>query len=160
MAAVYPARYHDAHGDEQTQVENDGKQLRFVVRGVAFIGSDFDLLEPTLDLADPGLATFTLNHGELCACRLEWSMPLPVIVGTERIDGILICFTCAFSDYSPVGHGLFGSLACFRGNKSSYLQVQSKRDLFAIWNTMTEFIQETYCCPAFERRKPGTGYRG
>jgi hypothetical protein len=70
------------------------------------------------------------------------------------------CITCAYSDYSPVGHGLFGGLACFRDNKAEYLAVRSKADLFRIWGTMTGFVQETYLCPQFERRQPGTGYRG
>jgi hypothetical protein len=70
------------------------------------------------------------------------------------------CINCAFSDYSPIGHGLFGGLACFRGNKAGYRAVTSKRDIFAVWNTLTEFVQETHLCPEFERRKPGTGYRG
>jgi hypothetical protein len=70
------------------------------------------------------------------------------------------CITCAFSDYNPAGQGLFGSLACFRGNKSQYLVVKDKQDLFAIWDSMTEFVQETYLCPEFQRRPPGTGYRG
>jgi hypothetical protein len=69
------------------------------------------------------------------------------------------CYTCAFSDYSPAGHGLFGGLACFRDNKQGYLSVKGKRNLFAIWNTMTEFVQETYWCPEFSKRKAGTGYR-
>jgi hypothetical protein len=70
------------------------------------------------------------------------------------------CINCAFSDYIPAGHGLFGCLACFRGNKTGYRAVQTKRDLFAIWCTMTEYVQETFLCPEFERRSPGTGYRG
>ena len=221
MVSVYPAQYHDAQGDEQTQIENDGKQLRFMARGATFIGDDFDLFEPTLSPSDPRLASFTFNRSELCAYRLEWVMPLPVVVerdvvagrlwaqlelgsprpdGTRRIDheslrlclsfgetvicskgtsggwfedelrdiqGMLpsgvyftSCFSCAFSDYSPVGHGLFGCLACFRDNKGAYLQIKSKYDLFAVWDTMTEFVQETYCCPEFQRRQPGAGYRG
>jgi hypothetical protein len=192
-----------------------------MVRGVEFAGSDFDGLEPLLDLADPRLASFTLDHGSLCACHLEWVMPLPVVVGQEFTTGQLqvylelgsprpegnrgidqevlrlclsfegasfwskgasggwfedelidiqralpegmylkACVACAFSDYSPYGHGLFGSLACFRGNKAAYRHVTGKQGIFAIWNTMTEFVQETYCCPEFERRRPGTGYRG
>jgi hypothetical protein len=60
-------------------------------------------------------------------------------------DGYMkACINCAFSDYSPVGHGLFGGLACFRDNKQSYLSVKTKRDLFGIWKTMTEYVQETY----------------
>jgi hypothetical protein len=70
------------------------------------------------------------------------------------------CINCAFSDYSPGGHGLFGCLACFRGDKDSYRAVHSKKDIFAIWSKMTEYVQETYLCPEFERRLPGTGYRG
>jgi hypothetical protein len=70
------------------------------------------------------------------------------------------CINCAFSDYSPAGHGLFGGLACFRDNKHGYLSVKTKRDLFGVWKTMTEFVQETYLCPEFARRIPGSGYRG
>ena len=60
------------------------------------------------------------------------------------------CISCAFSDYSPGGHGLFGCLATFRDNKAAYRQATSKRDLLVMWDTMTEFVQETYLCPAFE----------
>jgi hypothetical protein len=60
----------------------------------------------------------------------------------------------------PSGHGLFGGLAGFRDNKAGYKVVQSERDLFGIWGTTTEFVQEIDLCPEFERRIPGTGYRG
>jgi hypothetical protein len=69
------------------------------------------------------------------------------------------CINCAFSDYSPYGHGLFGHLACFRGNKEGYRYVRTKADLFQMWDTMTEYVQETYLCPEFENRRAGTGYR-
>ncbi len=70
------------------------------------------------------------------------------------------CINCAFSDYSPYGHGLFGFMACFRGNKDGYRTVHGKGDLFRIWDTLTGLVQETWLCPEFERRKPNTGYRG
>jgi hypothetical protein len=70
------------------------------------------------------------------------------------------CINCAFSDYSPYGHGLFGWLACFRDNKDEYLSVRSKADLFRVWDTLTELVQETYLCAEFRRRRPGSGYRG
>ncbi len=70
------------------------------------------------------------------------------------------CIGCGLSDYSPYGHGLFGSLTCFRGAKAAYRSVSSKQDLFAIWESATGYVQETYLCPEFERRRPGTGYRG
>jgi hypothetical protein len=70
------------------------------------------------------------------------------------------CINCAFSDYSPYGHGLFGNLACFRDNKEEYLRVKTKGDIFRVWDTLTEYVQETYLCPEFRKRRPGTGYRG
>ncbi len=70
------------------------------------------------------------------------------------------CIGCGLSDYAPVGHGLFGGLACFRATKTAYRSVTTKAELFAIWDSLTEFVQETYLCPEFERRPPNTGYRG
>jgi hypothetical protein len=70
------------------------------------------------------------------------------------------CINCAFSDYSPYGHGLFGGLACFRDQKEAYRRVTEKDDLFDLWDNLTEYVPETYLCPEFERRPPGTGYRG
>lgn len=70
------------------------------------------------------------------------------------------CFNCAFSDYSPAGSGLFGSMLCFRDSKREYLEVKNKADLLSILEKMTEFVQETYSCSEFEKRLPGTGYRG
>ncbi len=70
------------------------------------------------------------------------------------------CINCAFSDYSPYGNDTFGTLACFRGDKQGYRSVHSKKDMLVFWKKLTEYVQETYLCPEFERRLPGTGYRG
>lgn len=70
------------------------------------------------------------------------------------------CITCAFSDYSPYGHGLFGDMMCFRDAKDAYRAVNSKGDLFAIWNQCSGDVQETHLCPEYERRQPNAGYRG
>lgn len=69
------------------------------------------------------------------------------------------CFTCAYSDYSPYGHGLFGGMACFRSFKAEYSRVQSKDDLFPLLDK-ADRVQETYLCADFNFRKPHTGYRG
>jgi hypothetical protein len=69
------------------------------------------------------------------------------------------CFSCAHSDYSPYGHGLFGGMACFRNLKEEYSRVKDKFDLFPILDK-AEVVQETYLCPEFAKRLPNTGYRG
>ena len=75
------------------------------------------------------------------------------------------CINCAFSDYSPYGHGLYGDLICFRANKAGYRALPSGQDFdkdayFAVLDTVSETVQETHLCPEFGRREPGTGYRG
>jgi hypothetical protein len=217
MPAVDPARYKDRFGEEHTSIQNDGKKLMMVVRGIEFQGNDWDMFEPT----DPSSLTerrFTLHHGRLCSCTIEAEMPIPIKAADHLEYGVLkveltlgdpspnggldqeslqlslkvgnrvrsstgqsgwfedemldvqrqlpsgmlmkACINCAFSDYGPGGHGLFGGLACFRDNKDGYRAVTSKQELFRVWETMTEFVQETYLCPEFEKREPGTGYRG
>ncbi|MGV9754751.1 DUF6304 family protein [Streptomyces tricolor] len=73
------------------------------------------------------------------------------------------CVACAWSDYHPAGHGLMGGLACFRGAKGVYRQVEGKhgpRGIMRLWDARTEFVQETWLCEEFERRAPDQGYRG
>jgi Family of unknown function (DUF6304) len=218
MRAAYPATYRDRFGEEATTIENDGKTLRMVVRGVGFTGEMLDDFEPSCDPSDPRMASFTLIYGMLTDCLIECDIPIPVVFGEETLPGLLhvrlplgdasaigvagppdlfltltvvdqsfsscgkhgwfenqlleiqaalpdgmymkCCFACAFSDYFPAGNGIFGCLACFRDNKAAYRAVKGKDGLFAIWDTLSGFVQETYLCPEFERRKPGSGYRG
>jgi hypothetical protein len=70
---------------------------------------------------------------------------------------LVCCVTCLFSDYSPGGHGLMG-MSCHRDAKQQYLAVKSKRDYWSV--PVTEEVMETYLCPQYQRRVPGTGYRG
>jgi len=70
------------------------------------------------------------------------------------------CIACGLSDYSPAGSDLFGGLACFRDVKDAYRRVRTKRDIFALWNSRSEYVQETFLCPEFERRGVDAGYRG
>jgi hypothetical protein len=221
VAAVIPgydAVFRDARGQEATRIGNDGTELRMTVRGVDFIGSDFDSFAPVGDDLERAAELFVLSRGELCACQLTWTMPLSVardgVVSEASLGATLTlgdpaphggitsetlllelqiasmtlrssgntgwfedelldlvrqlgdrgaiqsCFTCAYSDYSPAGHGLFGSLACFRDVKQAYTAVDSKAALFELWNRMTEYVQETHLCGDYHPRPVGTGYRG
>ncbi len=221
MLQRYPAVYQDRYGEVSTLITNDGKLLRMVVRDVAFSGEDFDGLEPESGTSSAQMASFTLDHGSLCACTIVCDIPVPVVVGREVLLGklhmhlelgaprsggnrgidredllltlscggriftsrgtsggwfedelhdlqaalpegayIKACINCAFSDYHPGGHGLFGGLACFRDEKEAYRTVMGKYALMQLWDRMTEFVQETYLCPEFEKRRPGAGYRG
>jgi Family of unknown function (DUF6304) len=67
------------------------------------------------------------------------------------------CWSCLYSDYSPGGHGLSG-MDCHRGAKAQYLAVTSKQDYWAV--PRIEEVLETHLCPEYQKRVPGTGYRG
>jgi hypothetical protein len=81
--------------------------------------------------------------------RLEDALPRGV--------RLVCCRTCLFSDYSPGGHGLTG-MRCHREARDQYLAVRSKADYWLV--PVTEEVPETYLCAEYQRRIPGTGYRG
>jgi hypothetical protein len=81
--------------------------------------------------------------------RLERALPPGV--------QLVCCVTCLFSDYSPGGHGLTG-IRCHRGVKEQYLAGRSKTDYWPV--PVTKEVPETYLCEEYQRRIPGTGYRG
>lgn len=70
------------------------------------------------------------------------------------------CINCLYADYSPLGHGLFGGTMCFRNVKEEYRKVTTKNEFWSVHGRQDRLVQETYLCPQFERRVPGTGYRG
>jgi hypothetical protein len=214
----YPANYSDDRGSESTSIVNDGETLRISLRGLEFVGSDFDSLEPPNDTSVAQIRRFSLNDGYLCSCRIECKIPIPindcgghslgtlvveVVLGDpvpnggldrEHIrivleygdkqyvspgtsgwfedellgiqaqlpDGVFMraCINCLSSDYSPAGHGMFGSMMCFRNLKGEYLKIGSKQEFWSVHDRYDRMVQETFLCPEFERRIPGTGYRG
>ena len=213
----YAATYVDARGSEHTVITNDGETLRVRLRGVEFAGPDFDGLGPVGGTPAEHLRPFTLQHGDLCACRIEWQMPVPIggrvethavlrahlVLGNPTPNGaidrqelrlvlefdgrsfasrgtsgwfedellgiqaqlpegvfIKACINCLYSDYSPCGHGLFGGMMCFRNLKAEYVKVTTKKEFWSVHGRQDRFVQETYLCPDFARRIPGTGYRG
>lgn len=83
-------------------------------------------------------------------------------IGAQLPEGVFIkaCINCLYSDYSPYGHGLFGWMMCFRNLKEEYVKVTTKEEFWSVHGRQDRLVQETYVCPEFERRIPGTGYRG
>lgn len=214
----YPAKYTDANGFEDTSITNDGQTLRMVTRGVEFVGTDFDSLEPLADATKEQLRTFSLHNGSLCSCCIELQVPIAIHDNGQEITGNLevglqlggpafngaldreelslvlqysgqrfvgsgtsasfedalieiqkllpagvfmrACINCLYSDYSPYGNGLFGTMMCFRNLKQEYLKVTTKDDFWPLHDRYDRLVQETYLCPEFQRRVPGTGYRG
>jgi Family of unknown function (DUF6304) len=120
-----------------------------------------DLRRPATSLPDPPRRlrlSLTLD-GVRCQVTDDWFEDgLP---GLEQAlppgAQLVCCVTCLFSDYSPGGHGLTG-IRCHRGAKDQYLADRSKADYWSV--PVTEEVPETYLCEEYQRRIPGTGYRG
>src|SRR5438874_8581330 len=102
MLASYPAKYRDKHGEVITTIENDGKILRMIVRGVEFRGSDFDALEPCVVSEDSSLSSFTVCRGCLCSCVIDCQMSVPIAYGKE-IDFACLIVHLDLGDPRPNG---------------------------------------------------------
>jgi len=102
------------------------------------------------------------DHEYLSRTDAGWFEDALADIQRDLPKGVVLktCFGCAYSDYSPYGHGLWGNLACFRGNKAGYAAVRSKADVFGVWDTLSEYVSETHVCAEFAPRVSGTGYRG
>lgn len=114
-----------------------------------------DSIELELELALPtGTVGTAKSHG--------WMEDALLDLQGQLAEGVSLraCITCAFSDYSPAGAGLFGTMACFRGSKDAYRAVRTKWDLFRLLPESSGWVQETFLCDQYGRRASNTGYRG
>lgn len=68
------------------------------------------------------------------------------------------CYGCMYADYSVYGQGTFGTMLCFRDQKTEYSKVTNKDEYTALAPSYLH-VQEIYCCNEYETRKKGAGYR-
>lgn len=64
---------------------------------------------------------------------------------------IKTCLSCKYSNYHPVGNGMFGGLNCFRNLKKDVEKICDKSDLMNLWdkgveNNSTFNVQEVFVC--------------
>jgi hypothetical protein len=80
--------------------------------------------------------------------RLEDALP----------DGVQLaaCVTCQYSGYALEGREVMG-IRCHRGAKTQVLAARTKAEYRSV--PVNEEVPDTYLCPEYERRLPGTGYR-
>jgi hypothetical protein len=81
--------YSDAHGREEITVDAQGNQVTTVLRGVTFTGNGLNDLAPVTALAPD--APFALYYEALCACTIEWTMPVSLDTPDGSRQGDLIC---------------------------------------------------------------------
>ena len=86
---IYKAKYTDKNGEVETTIRNDWKNLRMNLRDVEFEGHSFDCLEPEKVTESSKLETFTFAQDDLCECRIEFNMPIKIIVGEKPIGAEL-----------------------------------------------------------------------
>jgi hypothetical protein len=144
------------------------------------LGGDLPCTVDAGDRRRPGTITFSLDlrpqdsRSPRAPQHLHLSLALAGVTyevtdewfeeGVQRLEAALpagttlvCCVTCLYSDYSPGGHGLTG-IRCHRGATEQYLAVRKKADYWGV--PVTEEVPETYLCSEYQRRIPGTGYRG
>lgn len=118
-------------------------------------------LDHSADKVSSGVPRLIIDgEVDVAAGSEDFEVSLPQI-GEKLPRGSFLktCINCQFSDYSPAGTASFGSMFCYRTLKAEYLAAKSK-DVFFQLEERAERTQEIFVCPEFERRTPGTGYRG
>jgi len=86
---IYPAKFTDKNGEVETTIRNDWKVLRMNVREVEFIGTDFDSLEPENETDKLKLEKFSSAQGDLCDYRINFEMPIEIMVDERTVIGKL-----------------------------------------------------------------------
>lgn len=86
--------------------------------------------------------------------KLEWMEDALVALQNKLPEHIYLktCLSCKYSNYSPYGNGMFGSIYCFKNIKEQLVTLHDKSDLLDIWtaeavNKGAMFsVQETFEC--------------
>lgn len=87
--------------------------------------------------------------------KLEWMEDALIGLQNKLPDHIYLknCLSCKFSNYHPVGNGMFGAMCCFKNYKAEVELLTSKYDLMDLWTAeriqdkSLFFVQETFVCP-------------
>ncbi len=95
----YPARYCDKYGEEEIIIQNDGKMLRMIVRGVEFTGTTFHSFEPIESSKESEIGSFSLFLGELCAYTLDCDIPVIIL---DRDNALLTTLRAHIERGKPV----------------------------------------------------------
>ncbi|WP_298544920.1 DUF6304 family protein [uncultured Aquimarina sp.] len=97
----------------------------------------------------------TTSFGEFTVeKKLEWMEDALIAIQNQLPEHIYLntCLSCKYSNYHPVGNGMFGGLCCFKNYKAAIRQMNNKYDLMNSWteervkNKSLFFVQETFDC--------------
>ncbi len=100
--------------------------------------------------------TLTTSFGEFTVeKKLEWMEDALIAIQNQLPEHIYLntCLSCKYSNYHPVGNGMFGGLCCFKNHKVEVRKMNNKYDLMNSWteegvkNKSLFFVQETFDCP-------------
>ncbi|NQY31367.1 MAG: hypothetical protein HRT69_18115, partial [Flavobacteriaceae bacterium] len=86
--------------------------------------------------------------------KLEWMEDALIALQNKLPENIYLktCLSCKYSNYSPFGNGMFGSIYCFKNIKEAFKKVNSKFDLLDLWTAEAVekgdvfSVQETFTC--------------
>ena len=86
--------------------------------------------------------------------KLEWMEDALIALQDQWPPNLYLktCLSCKFSNYHPVGNGMFGAMCCFKNFKAEVEQFKDKTSLMEAWteeriqDNSLFFVQETFDC--------------
>ena len=125
-------------------IVRNGKEL--IGNIMAFIAIEHNRSVVRLKL-ESGFGTFEneKEYGDFEGAIIEIQKKLP------DNTKIKTCLSCKYSNYHPVGNGMFGELYCFKNLKEETKKICNKNDLMDIWDKGMESkkifnVQEIFVC--------------
>lgn len=115
----------------------------------------------TIDGVDHEINCLNLNSSFgkfIVEKKLEWMEDALIILQDQLPSNIYLktCLSCKYSNYSPFGNGMFGSIYCFQKIKAKLQSLNDKTDLLDIWTKEAMdkgdifSVQETFDCKEHE----------
>ncbi|NOQ75240.1 MAG: hypothetical protein GQ574_24725 [Crocinitomix sp.] len=99
--------------------------------------------------------TLSTSFGDFTFTKeLEWMEDVLIGIQKQLPDNIYLktCLSCKYSNYSPYGNGMFGSIYCFKHLKDDLKELNGKHDLLDLWTAERVAegkifsVQETFDC--------------
>jgi len=143
LTITYPIQFYNALSN---QISTGSLVANIVVgEDTTIKGLDHELTGLTLKISSD---TYTVNK------KLEWMEDALILLQKQLPVNIYLktCLSCKYSNYSPYGGGMFGSLYCFKNIKEQLTSLNDKTDLFNIWTKEAMDkgdildVQETFDC--------------
>jgi len=134
------------------KIEYENKIITEEIKFTIEVGKELEIKE--LDSIVNKIELNTSFGNFISTKKVEWFEDAIIAIQNMLPEKMQIktCLSCKYSNYHPVGNGMFGSLYCFKKIKKQLRTISNKDDLIRLWtdeaveNKEIFNVQEIFDC--------------